>query len=186
MATAAVFGGSFNPPHVAHVLAAAYAVSTADVDRVLCVPVLKHAFDKELEPFEHRAAMCNLALGWIPGVDVSRVEATLGAPSRTLRTLEHLGAEHPDWQFRLLIGSDVLTETHKWFAFDEVRRLAPPLVLARVGFPTAQAPVAVLPDVSSTRVRELLSKREVNSDNELRSLVPRRVLEYIREHELYR
>ncbi len=159
----ALYGGSFNPPHVAHVLAAAYALSIGDVERVLVVPVLKHAFDKELVPFEDRARMCELALDWIPGVEVSRVEASLGAPSRTLRTLEHLAAEHPNWQFRLLIGSDVLSETHKWFAFEEVRRLAPPLVLGRVGFPSPEAPAALLPDVSSTRVRELCAARERNA-----------------------
>src|SRR6478735_3989939 len=90
----AIFGGSFNPPHVAHVLAVVYALSTAPIDEVLVVPVFHHPFSKELASFDERLAMCELALGWIPRVVVSSVERDLGGSSLTLRTVEHLAATH--------------------------------------------------------------------------------------------
>lgn len=181
----AFYGGSFNPPHVAHLLAAAYMRSVGGFDRVLVVPVFSHAFDKRLAPFEHRAHMCELALGWLPGVEVSRVEQSLETPSLTLRTLQHLQSEHPDWQLRLVIGSDVLFESHKWHAFDQIRRIAPPYVVGRVGFPHPDAPAAVLPDVSSTRIRELFLRDDDESRAELEAFVPRDVLRYARQHGLY-
>ena len=61
MPTLGVFGGSFDPPHVAHVMAAAYALSAGAFDRLLVVPVFAHAFDKRLESFEHRVKLCELA-----------------------------------------------------------------------------------------------------------------------------
>lgn len=183
----AFYGGSFNPPHVAHVFAATYLISTGGFDRVLVVPVFSHAFDKRLASFEDRVAMCELAMAWIPGVEVSRVEERLGTPSYTLNTLRALSAQHPGARFRLVIGADVVGETDKWHAFDEVSALAPPFVLGRAGAKRDDTPPALLPDVSSTRVRELCARRGTpDADRELARVVPTRVLAYIEEHGLYR
>lgn len=183
----AFYGGSFNPPHVAHVLAATYLLSACGFERVLVVPVFSHAFDKRLASFEHRVTMCERAMAWIPGVEVSRVEERLETPSYTLNTLRALVAERPDARFRLVIGADVLGETDKWRAFDQVSAIAPPFVLGRVGVDRPGAPPAVLPDVSSTRVRELCGRRGApDVDRELQRMVPSRVLAYIDEHGLYR
>ena len=122
----AIFGGSFNPPHVAHVLAAVYALSTAPIDEVLVAPVFRHPFSKSLLDFEHRFAMCQLALGWVPRVTVSAVERDLGGESLTLRLVEHLARAHPAWDLRLLIGADVLADLPKWHRFDRIASLAPP------------------------------------------------------------
>lgn len=183
----AVYGGSFNPPHVAHVLSAAYLTAFFELDKVLCVPVFEHAFSKDLAPFEDRAGLAELALGWLPGVEISRIEASLPRPSYTLETLRELARVHPDWQLRLVIGSDVLFERDKWRGFDEIEKLAPPIVLGRVGFAHPDAPLAVLPDVSSTHVRELLRRPpSPETERELGALVPPSVLAYVREHGLYR
>lgn len=183
----ALFGGSFDPPHVAHVLGAAYVLSTTDVDRVLAVPVFAHAFGKPLAPFEHRTKMTELAFQDLPRVEVSSVEATLGAPSRTLRTVERLSELHPGATFRLVVGADVLVDSDKWHAFDEIVSRAPLFVLGRAGVPHPDAPPAVLPDVSSTRVREALSRRTTDEGaaEDLRRWVPRAVLRYIDAQGLY-
>ncbi len=178
----AVFGGSFNPPHVAHVLAVAYVVSTHAPDRVLVLPTYQHPFAKALAPFEDRVAMCERAMGWMPGVEVSRLEAELGGASRTLRTLEHLHAAHPEWTMRLVMGADLIVESPKWYGFDEIKKLAPPLVLGRAGVDFPGAPAPVLPAISSTFVRERLAAQDLDA---LAELVPRDVLSYIRARGLY-
>lgn len=178
----AVFGGSFNPPHVAHLLAATFVLATEEVDRLLVVPTHRHPFAKALAPFDDRVAMCHAALGWLPGVEVSRIEEELEGDSLTLHTLERIRAGHPDWRLRLVVGADVLAETSKWYRWDAVRALAPPIVLGRAGVTAPGAPAAVLPEISSTRVRELIAK---GAWSELAPLVPRAVLAYIRERGLY-
>jgi nicotinate-nucleotide adenylyltransferase len=178
----ALYGGSFDPPHVAHVLAAVCALKLGGFSRVLVVPVFEHAFHKQLTPFAHRLEMCRLAFAGIEGVEVSAVESTLDTPSLTLRTVEHLAAAHPDWALRLLVGSDVLGDTGKWHAFDRISALAPPYVLARPGYSHPDVRGAVLPDVSSTRVREALASGD---DAFARGAVPSAVLAYVREHGLY-
>lgn len=186
----AFFGGSFDPPHVGHVLAAAYALCTAPIDRVLFVPVRGHALHKPLSAFEHRVAMTELAAAGVAGAEVSRIEAELPTPNFTLNTLHELQRRHPDWQLRLMIGSDVFAQREKWQAFDEVVQLAPPLLLARSGFSSAgmgddELGPSLLPEVSSSTVRALLNGGKVN-DPRLHDLVPRTVLQYIEEHGLYR
>jgi nicotinate-nucleotide adenylyltransferase len=177
-----VFGGSFNPPHVAHLMAAVYVLATAPVDDVLVVPVYRHPFSKELAPFEDRLEMCRLAFSWIPRVTVSAVERELGGESLTLRTLEHLAVAHPDWSMRLLIGADVLPDLPKWHRFDRIAEIAPPIVVGRAGVTAEGAPEPVLPRVSSTEVREAIAG---NDEERAARLVPSNVLAYARAHGLY-
>lgn len=179
----AFFGGSFDPPHVAHVLLVTYALLTLPVDEVLVVPVYEHAFNKRLAPYDDRVRLCERAFKDLPRVRVSRVEEELPRPNRTLHTLQHLQAQDTNATLRLLIGSDVLGEVQKWYAYAEVTRLAPPLVVSRPGYPHASP--AVLPDVSSTLVRELFARRDAASLERLAGLVPHDVLRYVLEHELY-
>ncbi len=154
----AFFGGSFDPPHVAHVLLVTYARLTLPIDEVLVVPVFEHVFGKRLAPYQDRVQLCERAFDGISKVRVSRIEAELPRPNRTLDTLQRLQALEPETQLRLLVGSDVLQEAHRWHAFEDVAKLAPPLVVARSGFP--HAGTAVLPDISSSHVRELFARRD--------------------------
>jgi nicotinate-nucleotide adenylyltransferase len=181
-----VFGGSFNPPHIAHVLACTLVLSVEPLDRLLVVPTFKHPFAKSLAPYDDRVRMCELAMAWIPGVEVSRVEEELGGESRTLRTLEHLASAHADWKLRLVIGADLLAEAPRWHGFDAIARIAPPLVMGRAGIAGndhgAPAPPALLPEVSSTRVRDAIGR---GAYGEIEELVPRSVLAHVRERGLY-
>jgi nicotinate-nucleotide adenylyltransferase len=178
----AIFGGSFNPPHLAHVLAVTAVLATEDVDRVVVVPTFKHPFAKPLASYDDRVEMCQLALGWLPRVDVSRVEEELGGESRTLRTLEHLQAAHPGWSMRLLMGADLLLEAPRWFKFDAIRAIAPPIVVGRIGVEAPGAPPPVLPAISSTNVR---AKIAAAAWADLAPIVPREVLMLIRARGLY-
>jgi nicotinate-nucleotide adenylyltransferase len=178
----AVFGGSFNPPHVGHVLVCSLVLATEDLDRVLVVPTYQHPFAKPLAPFDDRVAMCELAMSSLRGVEVSRVEEELGGESRTLRTLEHLSAAHPDWRLRIVIGADVLAEAPRWFGFDAIAKLAPPIVVGRTGFDPPQPGALLVPDVSSTQVRAAIGR---GAWDEVVGLVPRQVLAYARTKRLY-
>ncbi len=181
--TTAVFGGSFNPPHVGHVLAVSYVLSVHPVDAVLVVPVYRHVFGKALASFEDRLAMCRLAMEWIPGVTVSDIERELGGESRTLHTLEALSRADPRRDLRLIIGADVLDDLPKWYRWDRVAELAPPIILGRAGFSHPDAPFAVLPEVSSTRIRELVAAGAIDRTA---ALLPTRVRDHIVAGGLYR
>lgn len=177
-----VFGGSFNPPHLAHVLALAVVLSRFEVHRLLVVPTFRHPFAKALAPYDDRVKMCELSMGWLPNVEISRVEEELGGESRTLRTVEHLKTKYPDHPLRFIMGADLMLESSKWYAFDRIAQLAPPIVLGRVGVDYPEAPAPVLPAISSTEVRSKLASGDVAS---IAELVPRSVIEYATTRRLY-
>jgi nicotinate-nucleotide adenylyltransferase len=175
----AIFGGSFNPPHVGHQLVALYVLETAAVDELWFVPCWKHPFDKNLESYVDRLRMTELAavaLG--PRVRVSDVEARLGGESRTLLTINNLRSSHPQHEFLLVIGADLVPELPSWYGADELLRSVRLLVVGRGSYPSESG--VIMPAVSSTEIRTRL-----RTGGSLEGHVPRRVLEYIGERGLY-
>jgi len=170
----AVFGGSFNPPHLGHVLAGTWLLATGEVDHVLVVPAFRHAFGKALAPYELRMALAQAAFACVAQCTVDPIEFELSGESRTILTLEALTRLHPTWQLRLVVGTDVVAESDKWFRFEDIRRLAPLLVLPRSDGTTP----AILPVVSSTQVRERLRD---GGRAAVRDLVPRAVHDLLDE-----
>jgi nicotinate-nucleotide adenylyltransferase len=188
MTRVALFGGSFNPPHVAHQLVALYVLETQPVDELWFVPTYAHPFGKQLVPYEHRIAMCELAAAPLgPRVRVSRAEAELAArpgfvASHTLDLVDLVAAQ--GHALRLVVGADILAEAEHWHRWDDVIARAPLIVIGRAGHPLAPGSVATgvtMPEVSATRVRDLLA----HSGPDVTGLVPRGVLRYIAEHHLY-
>jgi nicotinate-nucleotide adenylyltransferase len=176
----AIFGGSFNPPHVGHQLVALYVLETAAVDELWFVPCWKHPFDKAEQSFADRLRMTELAAAALgPRARVSDVEARLGGEkSRTLLTIKALQSSHPQHEFLLVVGADLEAELPLWYGADELRRSVQILVVGRDGC-AGHFPV-VMPAVSSTEVRARL-----RAGQEVDALVPRGVLAYIREQGLY-
>jgi nicotinate-nucleotide adenylyltransferase len=193
----ALFGGSFNPPHVAHQLVALYVLETQPVDELWFTPVYAHVFGKELAPWEDRVRMCELAAAALgPRAKVCRAEEELAkqpgfAGSRTLDLLEHLKATQPDLELRLVVGTDILAETAKWHRWDDVVAAAPLIVVGRTGHPLppgSRATGVTMPDISSTAIREALKRGAGQGEEgraELGSLLPASVLWYIAERDLY-
>ncbi len=175
----AVFGGSFNPPHVAHQMACLWVLETQPVERLLVVPAFRHPFDKQLAPFADRVAMCRrMAAPLGARIEVDTIEEELGGEaSLTLRTLQALAARRPGARLRLIVGADILRETSKWYRWAEIEALAPPIVVGRSGFGGA----VELPAVSSTEIRA-----RVGAGLDIEGLVPRAVKDYIETKGLYK
>ncbi len=180
MSNVAIFGGSFNPPHIGHQALCLMLLEACEIDQVWLVPTYRHYFGKALVDFEHRRRMCEeLASPFADRVLVSEVERELDAPrSRMLDTLEELHRRHPQEKFRLAIGADILLETDKWHRWDAVCALAPPLVFGRQGYAGGTLPAP--PDVSSSQIRETLA-----AGGSALPLVPRSVQDYITQKSLY-
>lgn len=176
----ALFGGSFNPPHVAHQLVALYVLETLDLDQLWFLPCFKHPFEKLLAPFEDRLRMCELAAAALGRrVMVSDVERRLGGDSRTLRTVKALQAEHPGTSFALVVGTDLEPELASWCGADELARLLPVVVVGRGDRAASGSPV-VMPAISSSDIRERIARGEA-----IDALVPRAVLDYLKERKVY-
>jgi nicotinate-nucleotide adenylyltransferase len=174
----ALFGGSFDPPHVGHLVAAAYVLATEPVDELWFVPVLQHPFGKPLiGSYEHRVVLCERLAADLPRSKVSRAEQESGkAP--TVDLLEWLHRKHPDTRWALVLGTDLDAEKPQWKRFDRVEQLARIVTIRRGGYGEGGL---TLPEVSSTQVRALLK-----SGGDASPFVSRAVLEAIRDAGTYR
>lgn len=176
-----LLGGSFNPPHVGHLMAALYVRSTLESDEVWLVPAFNHPFGKPLAPFADRVAMCEaMALDVGPWLKVSLAEAEVGKEGRTIELLEWLLPRHPGTKFRWIIGSDILADLPKWKSWDRIAQLVEVTVLHRAGHPAPNALGPPMVEVSSTEIRKRFESGQLPSE-----LVPARALEVARARGLY-
>lgn len=180
----AVYGGSFDPPHLGHIMVVSHLLlNDPSVDRILVVPCFEQR-GKNLTQFSERLTLCEEAFGWLPRTQVSTIEQELGGESLTLRTMQKLKELNPAWNLRFVMGTDLLESCHTWEGWDELEKIAPPLPIGRAGISPVREgdPTPIAPLVSSSIVREALAKRDYKTAERY---LPTRVLRTIRFHELY-
>ena len=184
-----VFGGTFDPVHIGHLVAASEVHSALALDRMLLVPADVQPFKqaKEVTPAVHRLAMARLAVADDPRIEVSDVDVVRGAPTYAVDTLTDLSAEFPGAELFFVAGMDALARLDEWREPERLRSMATFVGVTRPGYslPPGEAgatlvEVPALP-VSSTDVRS-----RVQRGQPVRYLVPGVVADYIQEHKLYR
>ena len=194
-----VLGGSFNPPHIAHLVCASEAAQQLDLERVLLTPVATAPHKAtECDPGpDERLALCRLAIGDDERLAVCDLEVKRGGSSYTVDTLRALHARTPEDELTFIVGADIALGLLSWHEPEAVLRLATLAVAERTGaecrdvaarlaesFPAAQSPRFFdMPrlDVSSSQIR-----RRIAEGRSIRYLVPDPVAERIARGKLYR
>ncbi|MCU0636466.1 MAG: nicotinate-nucleotide adenylyltransferase [Gemmatimonadaceae bacterium] len=188
-----VFGGTFDPPHVGHLLAASDAAEALTLDRVVWIPAAQQPF-KAGQPAGatavQRLAMVRRAIAGDPRFLVDAIEVDRGGLSYMVDTLRQLTARDPSAEWYLLLGADAARGLPRWREPEVVQSLARIVVLTRVGeVPyepvTAHASWRVVTtrrcDVSATEIRARIA-----AGRSVRGFVTDAVADYIRSVGLYR
>jgi nicotinate-nucleotide adenylyltransferase len=184
-----IFGGSFDPIHVGHLIVAQEALHRAELDRLLVLPTARppHKPSRELARIADRLAMVRLAIAGTPGLEAAETEAH-GGTAYTVDTLRWARAVHgAGAELFLVIGEDSLAELPTWREPEEILRLATLLVYPRRGAEgggTRYPHVDLLGDtidISSSTLR-----RRIREGAPIRFWVPDAVRLYIEAHGLYR
>jgi len=184
----ALFGGSFDPVHVGHLVAAEAAGEALDA-RVRFLPARVQPFKRAAHRAspEERAEMLELAVAGNPRLTVERIELTLPAPSYTVRTLQALAEREPGNRFTLLLGADAAAELAAWFQVDALPGLADVVVFARPGAALPRhAAIRRVVEVPALDVSATLIRERVRQSRSIRYLVPDAVRDYIAARGLYR
>ncbi|MGH9102839.1 MAG: nicotinate-nucleotide adenylyltransferase [Acidimicrobiales bacterium] len=186
-----VFGGTFDPVHLGHLVAAVNAAHAASLDEVLLVVANRpwqKAARRRMTPAADRYALVEAAVRGVDGLRASDIELRHGGESYTADTLAELASSRPSDELFLVVGADVAAELQTWERFEEVAALAAVVVVNRPG---VQRPVldgswrvvhAEMPalDISSTDLRSRAA-----DGRPLRFLVPDAAIRCIGERGLY-
>ena len=131
-----VFGGTFDPPHVGHLVTAVNVRHALDLDVVLLVVAndpWQKAGHRPITPAADRLALVEAAVGDVEGLEASDLELRRGGTSYTADTLAELGQAHPGAELFLVLGSDAAAGLPSWERADEVRARATVVVVTRPG-----------------------------------------------------
>ena len=186
-----VFGGTFDPPHIGHLVAAVDALQVLSLDVVLLVVAgepWQKVDSRAVSAAADRLAMVRAAVADTPGLQVSDLEVSREGPSYTADTFAEFHAAEPDSELFLILGNDAAAGFGTWERHDEVAAMATLVVVDRPGSP---APPAApfewrhvdIPEleISSTEIRQ-----RVAAGRSIRYLVPSGVAAVVKERGLYR
>jgi nicotinate-nucleotide adenylyltransferase len=184
-----VFGGSFDPIHNGHLVAAKQVRAELGLDTVIFVPAGNQWQKTNQTPSVHRLEMTRLAVAGVRGFQVSAIDVERPGPTYSVDTLGDLRQLHPDAKFFFIIGTDALAGIGSWKSAESLFSVAQVVVVHRPGSPLlvpeiARGQILEMPidglEISSTQVRELLQ-----SGGDASGLLPASVLRYIEEQNLY-
>ena len=193
-----LFGGTFDPPHVGHLILASEAKSQLELTRVLwtVTPDPPHKQDQTITPLEHRLAMVKLAIQDEPAFELSEIELNRPGPHYTVDTIKLLAQENPGAEIVPIIGGDSLNDLPTWHNPKELLYAAHWVgVMRRPGEETnLQSLERELPGISSkvhyvdAPLLEIASREirnRVATGKPFRYYLPESVYEYIEQHQLY-
>lgn len=187
-----MFGGTFDPPHNAHVALARTALVELKLDEVRWIPAgAPWQKTRAVTAAEHREAMTRCAIQGEPHFVLDRCELSREGPSYTLDTVRQLQAAEPEAAWYLVIGQDQYAGLHSWRAWQDLLGRVVLAVANRPGavsavnpevlrFPHRAVPLPML-DISSTDIRQRVAQGET-----IEHLVPHDVARYIADHHLYK
>ncbi|MFC1548057.1 nicotinate (nicotinamide) nucleotide adenylyltransferase [Candidatus Neomarinimicrobiota bacterium] len=184
-----IFGGSFDPPHRAHIKMALLATESIPLDLLYFIPSYQAPL-KEHQPLaapEHRVAMLEQLTGMQTGWSVHTYEIKQQRPVATIETVGRLTSNNPEDSYFLIIGGDQLAQFDRWEQADRLAEMVQIVCFTRNGFqPTSPNNVqtSTIPlnmAVSSSMIRDRISKGEIPEE----LLLPE-IAAYIQKHKLYR
>jgi nicotinate-nucleotide adenylyltransferase len=185
-------GGTFDPIHHGHLVAASEVQSWFDLDEVVFVPTGQpwQKSDRDVSPAEDRYLMTVVATASNPRFSVSRVDIDRGGTTYTIDTLRDLHAAHPDAELFFITGADALEQILSWRQAEELFALAHFVGVTRPGYPLGDEHLPTgsvsLVDVPAMAISSTDCRARVMAGQPVWYLVPDGVVQYISKRDLYR
>ncbi|TFV99052.1 nicotinate-nucleotide adenylyltransferase [Orlajensenia leifsoniae] len=185
-----VMGGTFDPIHHGHLVAASEVAQSFDLDEVVFVPTGQPWQKTAVSTGEHRYLMTVIATASNPRFTVSRVDIDRTGPTYTIDTLRDIRAARPDAELFFITGADAIAQILTWKNVHELWELAHFVAVSRPGHDLSisglpQADVSLL-EVPALAISSTACRERVNRGYPVWYLVPDGVVQYISKHHLYR
>jgi nicotinate-nucleotide adenylyltransferase len=192
MTRVGIMGGTFDPIHHGHLIAASEVASLFELDEVVFVPTGEpwQKEDRQVSPAEHRYLMTVIATASNPRFWVSRVDIDRPGPTYTIDTIHDIAAQRPGAELFFITGADALAQILSWKDAEETLQLARFVGVTRPGYELSDAHLPIdsvtLVDVPAMAISSSDCRDRVASGRPVWYLVPDGVVQYISKHRLYR
>ena len=185
----ALLGGAFNPPHLGHIQLAQFILDNLDIDEVWLTPAYIHFFNKDMVSAEHRLNMCKIIADDKIKVFDYEIQHKIKGGSYYLFDKLNNDKYFENYSFSMIIGLDNANNFHKWFNYEQVKKMIPFIVIPRIGVKEESSwylekPHIYLDKCSVMEVSSTLIRNNINSTEILNYLNPE-VYNYITENKLY-
>ncbi|EKD26524.1 MAG: hypothetical protein ACD_79C01138G0004 [uncultured bacterium] len=194
-----IFGGTFDPPHLGHIVCAKHLLQTRIIEKLLIVPAFSPPHKTyKITDFEHRLNMLKLSFEGISDIEFSTIERILRKPNYSYITLRKLKEAHPNWNMHFIIGLDNLLSIHTWKNYKTLIKENNFILINRGGYRIKYLDCKNLTlseynkltkntiktprlNISSTKLREDL----FNNKKTVLKHLTKKVFEYIKDNKLY-
>jgi len=192
-----ILGGSFDPPHVGHQLIIFNILISGFLDYSFITPCINHPFNKTMSSFIHRLGMCKKAFSKFSKnkVLVLDLENYLIIPTFSANTIESIKLLRPDLSIFIIIGSDNWNKINKWYKYKYIYLLSNFIIFHRKNIINIKlkknislftiSNVFYIPNISSTYVRKILNKKNIQKNIYLKNIIDKKILNYIIDNKLY-
>ena len=187
-----IMGGTFDPIHHGHLVAASEVASLFELDEVIFVPTGEpwQKSERRVSPAEHRYLMAVIATASNPRFWVSRVDIDRKGPTYTVDTIRDIAAQRPGSELFFITGADALAQILSWKDAEDALKLARFIGVTRPGYELSDAHLPIdavsLLDVPAMAISSSDVRARVAAGKPVWYLVPDGVVQYINKHSLYR
>ena len=160
-----IFGGSFNPPHLGHLLSSQRLIDSGSCDEVWLMSCYSHVWEKKLSPVKHRLAMTKLLEN--KSIKVSTLEIEQKRAVHTIETLKLLQKRYPQHQFFWVVGKKSMPELPEWKDYEKIKDQ-----------------IIVVPEIKG--ISSSIIRQRVKKGLSLKNFIPEKVEAYIKKYGLYK
>lgn len=182
-----IIGGTFNPPHIGHLVIADQVCQQLGLDKVYFMPDANppHIDKKEAIAAEHRVAMVEKAIEDNPLFGLESCEIQRGGISYTFDTMLELTKAHPEIDYYVIIGGDMVDYLPKWYRIDELIQMVQFVAVKRPNYADSSPYPLIWVDVPAMEISSTGLRKKIKNGCSVQYLIPDKTLAYIKEKELY-
>lgn len=183
-----LLGGTFNPPHIGHLIIADQVKDQLDLEKILFIPsaIPPHQTKKETISAKHRLTMLEKTLEDNKLFEVNEVEINRGGKSYTYDTIKELKEESPDTEFYFIIGADMVEDLPNWYKIDELVQMVQFVAVNRPSYSTHTSYPVIFVDVPNIDISSTIIRQKVKDNCSINYLVTPETKEYIESEGLYK
>ncbi len=182
-----ILGGTFDPPHIGHLIIANEVLAAFDLDGIWFMPNQDPPHKKKSNAIldVDRVNLLKQAISGHPNFKTELIELERIGPSYTYETMKILTDKHKDTQFYFIIGADMIEYLPKWYSIDKLLKLVQFIGVQRPAYDTKSSYPILYVDVPEMEISSSLIRQRIKEGKTIRYLVPDTVRNYIEEKGLY-